>query len=377
MKILLAPDSFKGSLSSKDVCNALKEGIKRAIDAEILDVPIADGGEGTVEAMVVSAGGRIIDVDVTGPLGEKVRAYYGILNDGTAVIEMAASSGLYLVPDDKRNPLFTTTYGVGEVIKAALDNGCRNFIIGVGGSSTNDGGAGMAQALGVKLLSKDGNSIQYGGGNLDKLVSIDLTTIDKRIYESKFTVASDVDNPLCGERGASYVYGPQKGATPEMVELLDKNLRHYADIVEKAIGKDISEYPGAGAAGGLGFGLMAFLNANLRPGIEIVMEVAKMEEKIKSSDIVITGEGNTDYQTAFGKAPAGIAKLAKKYRKPVIILSGGLGRNYKDLYKIGVTSLFSIVDRPMTLKDAIINTEELIKNRIEDIMRTLIVFVQS
>ncbi|SNX53602.1 glycerate kinase [Thermoanaerobacterium sp. RBIITD] len=377
MKILLAPDSFKGSLSSKDVCNALKEGIKRAIDAEILEVPIADGGEGTVEAMVVSAGGRIIGVDVTGPLGERVRAYYGILNDGTAVIEMAASSGLYLVPEDKRNPLFTTTYGVGEVIKAALDNGCRNFIIGVGGSSTNDGGAGMAQALGVKLLSKDGNNIQYGGGNLDKLVSIDLTNIDKRIYESKFTVASDVDNPLCGERGASYVYGPQKGATPEMVDLLDKNLRHYADIVEKAIGKDMSEYPGAGAAGGLGFGLMAFLNANLRPGIEIVMEVAKMEEKIKSSDIVITGEGNTDYQTAFGKAPAGIAKLAKKYQKPVIILSGGLGRNYKDLYKIGVTSLFSIVDRPMTLKDAMINTEELIKNRIEDIMRTLIVFVQS
>lgn len=371
MRIVIAPDSFKGSLSSKDVCNALSNGIKRAVDAEIYEVPIADGGEGTVDAMVLSAGGRISDIEVMGPLSDKVKGYYGILNDGTAVIEMAASSGLYLVPDDKRNPLKTTTYGVGELIKAALDNGCRNFIIGIGGSATNDGGAGMAEALGVKFLDKSGNSIPHGGGNLDKLQSVDISQIDRRVYSSKFIVASDVENPLCGKNGASAVYGPQKGATPEMVEILDANLHHYSDIVKSTIKKDMANIPGAGAAGGLGFGLMAFLNAELKPGIDIVMKVAKLEEKIKSSDIVITGEGNTDYQTAFGKAPSGIAKLAKKYGKPVIVLSGGLGKNYKALYKIGVTSLFSIVDKPMTLKDAMENASDLISDRIEDIMRLI------
>lgn len=376
MKVLLAPDSFKGSLSSKDVCSALKEGIKRAVNAEIIEVPIADGGEGTVESLIASTGGKITDVYVTGPLGERIKAFYGVLNDGTAVIEMAASSGLYLIPQNKRNPLKTTTYGVGELIKSALDSGCRKFIIGIGGSATNDGGAGMAQALGAKLMDKDGKEIEFGGGNLDKIAKIDLSEIDKRIYESEFIIASDVDNPLCGERGASYVYGPQKGATPEMVQALDNNLKHYAEVVKNAIGKDLSEIPGAGAAGGLGFGLMAYLNAKLKPGIEIIIEVAELENKIKECDIVITGEGNTDFQTAFGKAPSGIAKLAHKYGKPVIILSGGLGRNYKELYGIGVTALFSIVDKPMTLDEAMKNTYNLISDRAEDIMRIILAFMR-
>ncbi|TCW36758.1 glycerate kinase [Thermohydrogenium kirishiense] len=372
MKILVAPDSFKGSLSSKEVLKAISEGIRRAIDAEIEGVLIADGGEGTVDALITSLGGKIIDVDVVGPLGNVVKGYFGVLNDGTAVIEMAASSGLSLVPNDMRNPLITTTYGVGQLIKEALDAGCRKFIIGVGGSATNDGGAGMIQALGVKLLDEDGKDIPYGGGNLHKLKKVDISSIDKRVYESIFIVASDVTNPLCGENGASYVYGPQKGATPEMVEILDDNLRHYASVVKETLGKDFSDVPGAGAAGGLGFSLMAFLNAKIRSGIDIVMEASNIDKKIKSCDIVITGEGNTDFQTAYGKAPAGIARIAKKYGKPVVILSGGLGKNYKNLYDVGVTSMFSIVDRPMTLQEAMINAKKLISDRAEDIIRIFI-----
>ncbi|OXT08490.1 glycerate kinase [Thermoanaerobacterium thermosaccharolyticum] len=372
MKILVAPDSFKGSLSSKEVLKAISEGIRRAVNAEIVGVPIADGGEGTVDALIASLGGRIVDVDVVGPLGNVVKSFFGILNDGTAVIEMAASSGLNLVPNDMRNPLITTTYGVGQLIKEALDKGCRKFIIGVGGSATNDGGAGMIQALGVKLLDEDGKDIPYGGGNLHKLKKVDISSIDRRVYESSFIVASDVTNPLCGENGASYVYGPQKGATPEMVEILDDNLRHYASVVKETLGKDFSDVPGAGAAGGLGFSLMAFLNAKIRSGIDIVMEASNIDEKVKSCDIVITGEGNTDFQTAYGKAPAGIARIAKKYGKPVVVLSGGLGKNYKDLYDVGVTSMFSIVDRPMTLQEAMINAKKLISDRAEDIIRIFI-----
>ncbi|WP_434642502.1 glycerate kinase [Thermoanaerobacterium thermosaccharolyticum] len=372
MKILVAPDSFKGSLSSKEVLKAISEGIRRAIDAEIAGLPIADGGEGTVDALITSLGGKIVDVDVLGPLGNVVKGYFGVLNDGTAVIEMAASSGLNLVPNDMRNPLITTTYGVGQLIKEALDAGCRKFIIGLGGSATNDGGAGMIQALGVKLLDEDGKDIPYGGGNLHKLKKVDISSIDKRVYESSFIVASDVTNPLCGEYGASAVYGPQKGATPEMVEILDRNLKHYSSVIKETLGKDFSDVPGAGAAGGLGFSLMAFLNAKIRSGIDIVMEASNIDEKVKSCDIVITGEGNTDFQTAYGKAPAGIARIAKKYGKPVVILSGGLGKNYKDLYDIGVTSMFSIVDRPMTLQEAMINAKKLISDRAEDIIRIFI-----
>ncbi|MEY7999837.1 glycerate kinase [Clostridium sp. Mt-5] len=375
MKILLAPDSFKGSLSSKNVCTALKEGILRAApNAEIIEVPIADGGEGTVDAIITSAEGTEYAEYVTGPLGEKVEAHYGILKGGTAIIEMASASGLYLIPEDKRNPLITTSFGTGELIKNALDRGCRKFIIGIGGSATNDGGAGMLQALGVRFLDQHNNELCYGGGNLNNLVKIDLNKLDKRIYESQFIVASDVNNPLCGENGASAVYGPQKNATPEMVKVLDDNLRHYSYIVKDTFNKDLSETPGAGAAGGLGFALIVFLNAELKNGIDIVIDITNMEGKIKNSNLIITGEGNTDFQTSFGKAPSGVAKLAKKYNKPVIILSGGLGKNYKDLYDIGVTSLFSIVDRPMCLEDSMKYTPDLIKNRIEDIIRTILAF---
>ncbi|MDE4542866.1 glycerate kinase [Thermoanaerobacterium sp. R66] len=372
MKILVAPDSYKGSLSSKEVIEAMTEGIERVVDAEIIKVPIADGGEGTVDALISSSGGKIIETEVIGPLGNTVKSFFGILDDGTAVIEMAASSGLNLVPDDMRNPLVTTTYGVGQLIRKALDEGCRRFIVGLGGSATNDGGAGMMAALGAKLLDEDGKDIPYGGGNLSKLEKIDVDGLDKRIYESSFTVASDVINPLCGKNGASYVYGPQKGATPEMVEILDNNLNHYANVVKETLGKDFKDTPGVGAAGGLGFALIAFLNAKMRPGIEIVMEVAKLEEKIKSCDIVITGEGNTDFQTAFGKAPAGIATIAQRYGKKVIILSGGLGSGYKELYKIGVTALFSIVDRPMTIDEAMHDAKRLIADRMEDIIRLFV-----
>ncbi|OAA92973.1 glycerate kinase [Clostridium coskatii] len=372
MRILLAPDSFKGSLSSKDVCSALREGILRVSQMDILEVPIADGGEGTVDAIVSSTKGTEYFEKVNGPLGEKIKAHYGILKDKTAIIEMASASGLYLVPENKRNPLITTSYGTGQLIESALNKGCRKFIIGIGGSATNDGGAGMLQALGASFLDECNREIGYGGGCLDKLARVDLSSLDGRIYESEFIVASDVVNPLCGKNGASFVYGPQKNASPEMVKLLDDNLMHYSEVVKDTLNKDLSQTPGAGAAGGMGFALMAFLNAKLEKGIDVVIDITGMEDKIKASDLVITGEGNTDFQTAFGKAPLGVAKLAKKYNKPVIVLSGGLGDNYKSLYDIGVTSLFSIIDKPMSLEYSMKHASELIEDRIEDIMRTIV-----
>ena len=375
MKVLLAPDSFKGSLPSRGVCAALKKGIfKVSADIEVTEAPIADGGEGTVDAIITSAGGQKCVEWVAGPLGDKVKAYYGILRNGTAVIEMASASGLYLVPKDKRNPLVTTSFGTGELIESALDRGCRKFIVGIGGSATNDGGAGMLQALGARFFDRYGRGISCGGGNLDKLVKIDLSKMDKRIYESQFIAASDVNNPLCGENGASAVYGPQKNATPRMVEILDRNLRHYAGVVKDIFNEDLSETAGAGAAGGLGFALIVFLKAKLKNGIDIVMDVTHMEDKVKNSDLIITGEGNTDFQTCFGKAPSGIAKLAKKYDKPVIILSGGLGEGYKNLYSMGATSLFSIENKPMSLKNSMEDTSDLIEDRMEDIMRTIAAF---
>lgn len=377
MKILLAPDSFKGSLSSKNVCNALKEGIKKVIDADIIEAPIADGGEGTVESFVSLKGGEIINAYVSGPLGEKINAFYGILNDGTAIIEIVAAAGLYLIPKSLRNPLKTTTYGVGELIRLALDQGCRKFIIGLGGSGTIDGGVGMAQALGVKFIDNCGKEIDFGGGNLNKVAKIDISKIDNRLYESEFIIASDVNNPLFGKYGASYVFGKQKGATDEMIEILDDNLKHYAKVVEDTFGKNISDVSGAGAAGGLGFGLMAILNAKIRSGIEIMVDVADLENKIKYSDIVITGEGNTDYQIKFGKALSGIANLGRKYGKPVIVLSGGLGDGYKQLYNAGFTAFFSIIDKPMTINDAMKNTCKLIVDRTEDIIRTIILLNKS
>jgi len=366
---VVAPDSFKGSASAKEVAQAIADGLKVALpDAEFDLVPMADGGEGTVDALVAATGGQIVNVKVTGPLGEPVEGFFGILGDGeTAVIEMAAAAGLHLVPPQKRNPLITTTYGVGELIKAALEMGCRKLIIGIGGSATNDGGAGMAQALGAKLLDENGNEIGFGGGELGKLAHIDVSSLDKRIQEAEIFVACDVTNPLTGPNGASAVYGPQKGATPEMVKVLDENLRHYAQIIRRDLGVDVEHVPGAGAAGGLGAGLMAFCNAKLQRGVDLVIQAVKLDERIKNADLVITGEGKLDFQTGFGKVPYGVAQIAKRQNKTVIAIVGQMGDGSEKCRDWGIDACFSIVNRPMSEQEAIANTLPLLRRTSEEL----------
>ncbi|GAB6117973.1 glycerate kinase [Thermoanaerobacter brockii subsp. lactiethylicus] len=372
MKILIAPDKFKESLSALKVADSIEKGILKVFPKAVIEkVPMADGGEGTVESLVNATGGKIIKTNVKDPLFRDIESFYGILGDGeTAVIEMAAASGLYLLKDYERNPMITTTYGTGQLIKDALDKGCRNFIIAVGGSATNDGGAGMATALGVKFYDKDGREIGLGGGALSKIYSIDTSNLDYRLKECRFIVACDVANPLIGENGASRVYGPQKGATKEMVKVLDKNLEHYGKLLEKYFNKRIIDVPGSGAAGGLGAGLMAFLNAQLKSGIEIIIEALKLEEKIKEADIVISGEGKVDFQTAFGKTISGIAKLCKKHNKPLIVIAGTV-EDIEKLYEIGVSSVFSIMEKPMSLEDAIKNAPTLLEKSAERIFRLI------
>lgn len=378
MKIVIAPDSFKGSLSAKEAAECIKAGILRVYkDSNILCIPMADGGEGTVQALVDATGGRIIRVRVKDPLLREVEAFYGILGDNkTAVIEMAAASGLPLLAINERNPMLTTSYGTGELIKHALDMGCKEIIIGIGGSATNDGGLGMAMALGVKFLDKTGMNIGHGGGSLSKLHTIDVSGLDERLKSCNITAACDVENPLCGLTGAAYVFGPQKGADEEAILILDKNLEHYADIISTTLGIDIKDYPGAGAAGGLGGGLMAFLGARLEKGIEIVKKIVKLEEQVKTADLVITGEGRMDYQTQFGKTPYGVAKAAKDYNIPVIALVGQIGKNARVLYDLGIDSIFSITDGPMTLEDAMSNTPELLMDTAERVMRLYKVIVK-
>jgi len=366
MKIIVAPDSFKGSLTSIQAANAIEKGIKKAAQnykepVEVIKVPMADGGEGTVEAIVSANGGRIITTQVLDPLGREVDSFFGVLPDNTAVIEMAAASGINLLSEDERNPMKTTTYGTGQLIKKALDYGCKRIIIGIGGSATNDGGVGMAQALGIRFLDKEGNQIGFGGGELYKIEEIDTSSLDPRINDTIITIASDVKNTLCGPNGASAVYGPQKGATPEMVETLDRNLKHFAAVIQKQFNIDILNVPGSGAAGGLGASLMGFLGAKFCMGIKLVMELVQLEEKIKNADLVITGEGSTDYQTMFGKVPFGIAKIAKQHHKPVICISGALGRGYEELYNEGINAFFSILNKPMSLEEAMNNTEILLE----------------
>ena len=371
MKIVIAPDSFKGSLSAKDVAENIKIGVLRVYkDIDIQCVPMADGGEGTVQSLVDATGGKILSARVKGPLLEEVDAFYGILGDGkTAVIEMAAASGLPLVADNQRNPMITTTYGTGELIKHALDMDCSEIIIGIGGSATNDGGFGMAKALGVKFLDQEGLDIGHGGGSLSKLYKIDISEMDKRIKDCKITVACDVDNPLCGPRGATYIFGPQKGAQGEMLEILDKNLEHYAKIIKSTLNIDIKDSPGAGAAGGLGGGLMAFMDVKLQKGIDIVIETVKLDEYMKGADLVITGEGMIDYQTQYGKTPYGVAKAAKKYNIPVVALVGQIGKNANVLYDMGIDSIFSLVDGPMSLENAITKSADLLQDAAERIIR--------
>lgn len=371
MKIIIAPDSFKGSLSAGEVSDNIEKGIRKVFeDAEIVKIPMADGGEGTVRSLVDSTGGAMISVRVKNPLMKEVEAFYGILGDGsTGVIEMAAASGLPLLSEEERNPMETTTYGTGELIRNALDMGCKKIIIGIGGSATNDGGAGMIRALGGRLLDRNGNDVKHGGGSLDKIDAIDISSVDERIKDCKIVVACDVDNPMTGQRGASYVFGPQKGADPEMVKILDKNLEHYSEAVFNATGVQIRDYPGAGAAGGLGGGLMAFLGAELKRGVDIVIEATGLEEKISDADLVITGEGMIDYQTQYGKTPYGVAQIAKKHNIPVVAIVGSVGHNAEVLYELGFNGIFSIINRPMTLGDAVSECAELLEKTSESLMR--------
>lgn len=361
MHILVAPDSYKGSLSATNVANAIAKGIQKVFpEAHVSKVPIADGGEGTVEALVTATNGQFVYNEVAGPFSETVKARWGILGDGkTAVIEMAEASGLMLIPREKRNPCFTTTYGTGQLIKAALDKGLRKFIIGIGGSGTNDGGAGLAQALGVKLLDAHDKELSRGGAALGKLAGINIENLDKRLQQSEIIVACDVDNPLCGANGAAVVFGPQKGATTAMVAQLDLALDNYQKIASKVTGKNVACVSGAGAAGGMGAGLMFFTKAKLQPGVEIVLNASGLEEKMKTADIVITGEGCTDFQTVFGKAPVGIAKLAKKFAVPVVCLSGSLGCGYQNVLAYGIDAVMDITPGPMKIAECMQKAESL------------------
>ncbi|MDU4961954.1 MAG: glycerate kinase [Sporomusaceae bacterium] len=373
MRIIIAPDSYKGSLSALAVAEAMERGVLAVWqDAEVLKIPIADGGEGTVAALVTATGGEMITQEVTGPLGDKVVAAWGILGDGeTAVIEMAAASGLTLIPKERCNPLLTTTFGTGELIAAALDRQLRKLIIGIGGSATNDGGAGMAQALGVKFLDAAGAELPWGGKALAALAAVDLRRLDPRLRETSILVACDVDNPLCGPNGASAVYGPQKGATPDMIRQLDAALGHYAAITRAATGRDIAGCAGAGAAGGLGAGMLFFTNAQLKPGVEIVLAAAGFARLAATADLIITGEGNTDYQTAFGKAPVGVAKMAAQYPAPVVCLSGGLGSGHEAVLAQGVSGLMSIVPKPMPLAECINDAAGLVETAAARLCRLL------
>lgn len=374
MKIVLAPDSYKGSMTAKEACDAMEEGIRRVLpDAEIIHHPMADGGEGTVQSLVDATGGTIYEATVKNPLGEPVQAIYGVLGDGqTAVIEMAEASGLYLIPADRRNPLLTTTFGTGELILDALNRGCRKFILGLGGSATNDGGAGMAQALGIRFLDDRGQQLPFGGGSLGQLHQIDLSGMDARIQQCTFTAACDVDNPLCGSNGASSIYGPQKGATAEMIRVLDDNLSHFAVIVDKFLGRSIASLPGAGAAGGLGAGIVSFLNGRIQKGVEIIIEATGLESKLLGADLVLSGEGQCDSQTVLGKTPFGVTQLARKTSVPVILIAGSVGQGAETLYKHGVTSVFSMVNGPVSLEEAMQNAPKLLTDTAERIIRVFV-----
>ncbi|WFR57606.1 glycerate kinase [Anaerocolumna sp. AGMB13025] len=353
MKVVVAIDSLKGSLSSIEAGTSIKEGILSVCEAEVIVKPLADGGEGTVEALLAGMGGREIILDVTGPLGKKLTSSYGILTDNrTAVIEMAAAAGIKLVSKEDLNPLYTTTFGVGEMIKDAINKGCRNFIIGIGGSATNDGGLGMLQALGYQFFDERGKLVGPEGRELNKIADFSTVLSLKELKECTFKIACDVTNPLYGPLGASPVFGPQKGATPEIVEILDKGLKNFAEVVKKVLGQDTASYPGTGAAGGLGFAFLTFLNGTLESGINIILEEIGLEEDILDADYVITGEGKLDFQTSMGKAPVGVAKLAKKYGKKVIAFAGGTTKDAAKCNEEGIDAYFSILQLPMTVEEA-------------------------
>ncbi|MBW8350184.1 glycerate kinase [Bacillus sp. IITD106] len=372
MKIVIAPDSFKGSITAKEAAKAIEKGIKKAFPhAETILFPVADGGEGTMETLVSATKGRFITTVVKGPLGKPVEAQYGVLGDNfTCIIEIASASGLYLVDKNERNPMLTTSYGVGELIKHALEEGYRNFILALGGSATNDGGAGMLQALGMQLLNEENEEIGFGGQELKLLQTISCTNFDQRIKECSFLIASDVENPFIGVQGASKIFGPQKGATKEMTHILDENLSHFADIIEKKIGLRIHNLRGAGAAGGIGGVVQAFFPSTIERGIDIVIEYSKIEQALKDASLVITGEGQVDHQTAFGKTAMGIAQIAEKNNIPTIILAGSIGDKIEKLYDLGIISVFSIINKPMTLELAMSDAASLLEQTAEQVSRT-------
>ncbi|ENF6040536.1 glycerate kinase [Citrobacter amalonaticus] len=373
MKIVIAPDSYKESLSALEVANAIEQGFREIWpDADYVKLPVADGGEGTVEAMVAATAGRIVDVDVTGPLGKTVTAFFGLSGDErTAFIEMAAASGLEQVPVALRDPLKTTSWGTGELIRHALDAGVDHIIIGLGGSATNDGGAGMVQALGAKLLDARQNEIGKGGAALDALTRIDISQLDPRLAACRIEVACDVTNPLTGKEGASAVFGPQKGATVETIDRLDTALVHYAQIIARDLEVDVLELAGGGAAGGMGAALYAFCGAQLRRGIEIVTDALQLDACVADADLVVTGEGRMDSQTIHGKVPVGVAKVAKRYHKPVIGIAGSLTADVGIVHEHGLDAVFSVIYTICTLDDALKNAAENVRMTARNVAATL------
>lgn len=354
MKVVIAIDSFKGSLSSLEAGEAVREGVLKADgSAKVVIRPLADGGEGTVEALAIGLGGEMIESEVMGPLGESVKAKYCIVKGATAVIEMAQAAGLPLVPAELRDPLFTTTYGVGELILDAIRRGCRSFIVGIGGSATNDGGTGMLSALGFEFLDKNGEKIAFGARGLEALASVSAENVIPELHECSFRVACDVNNPLCGKRGCSAVYGPQKGATPESVKIMDEWLGKYAEVAKSAFPNADPNYPGAGAAGGLGFAFNTFMNASLESGIGIILDETELEKHIADADVVVTGEGRIDFQTAMGKAPIGVAKLAKKHGKKVVAFAGCVTTDAEECNNHGIDAFFPIIRGITTLDEAL------------------------
>jgi len=373
MKIVIAPDSFKDSLSAEKVADAIAAGLAEVLPhAHLVKCPMADGGEGTVEAIVAAGNGQLRRNQVQGPLGEPVEAHWGWLPDShTAIIEMAEASGLQLVAPAQRDACISSTYGTGELIRAALDAGARRIILAIGGSATNDAGAGALQALGLGLFDDQGNSLARGGLALAGVVRIDLTGLDPRLTEVRFEIAADVNNPLCGEHGASAIFGPQKGASAEQVRLLDQALGHFADHCAQVLPKDVRDEPGSGAAGGLGFAAKAFFGAQFRPGVEVVAELVGLAEAVKDADLVITGEGRFDAQTLRGKTPFGVARIAQANGVPVVVLAGTLGEGYQALYEHGINAAFAIASGPMTLQDACDRAGQLLTDRARDIARLL------
>lgn len=373
MKIVIAPDSYKESLSALEVATAIEAGFREIFPAaDYVKIPVADGGEGTVEAMVAATQGNIIRLTVTGPLGEPVDAFYGLSGDArTAFIEMAAASGLELVPAAQRDPLITTSYGTGELIKNALDRGVDHIIIGIGGSATNDGGAGMVQALGARLLDSHGSGIGYGGGALPQLAKIEISDLDPRLLQCRIEVACDVTNPLIGEEGASAIFGPQKGATPQLVQQLDAALGHYAAIIQRDLDIDVLHIAGGGAAGGMGAALHAFCHAELRRGIEIVTEALGLAQQVQDADLVITGEGRIDSQSVNGKVPVGVAQVAKQFNKPVIGIAGSLTADVGVVHQHGIDAVYSVLSGICSLEEALANAAQNVRLTARNVAATI------